>query len=471
MTDVGVVSRAGSTRTRPSLGAATVTLLAARLTAVASTFLAGVVAARLLDPAELGRAGVALSLGWAVAVVANGGLNIAAVSFLGSAGRRQVRPAAVVAYVLALAVLAALVGLALTGVLAPLVGIAVGLAGFGGQSLALFAATAVVATATIGYEVVGAVLLGLERRRAYIVADVLRSGATLALTVVVLGWMTRSAPGYVLATGLGVAAPVVVGIVVVRRVTGTVRPRFDRDFSRAALKLGLAGQLGNVLTFASLRLDLFLVAALLRLDLAGVYFVVTRVAEVVGQASTAAATMLFPHVAAQPDRQSTAATERACRLTVLATLAVGGVLAGTSPWLLTWLFGDVYGVGVPALSILLVAMVPLALTRVLAADLKGRGRPGLVSVAAGVGALVTVLGDLALIPVLGIEGAAAASVLAYSGGALVLLGSYRRVTRASLLALVPRSGDLREGPELVRAMGRRATRARSRTQARNGRPA
>jgi O-antigen/teichoic acid export membrane protein len=443
---------AGAVARGTPLGSAMAALTAARLVSVGATFLAGVVAARLLTPATLGVAGVGLTVGWAVAIVANGGLNIAAIYFLGQ--RADERPR-IVAYVLSLCLGAAVVALVLTGAVGPVVGALA----LGDPAPLLFGAAAVLAAATIGYEVAGSLLLGLERRRAYVVADLLRSLATLGLTVVVLS-VVRTAPAYVIATGLGVVVPAVAALLVVRRAAGSLRPRFDSVFSRDALRLGLAGQAGNVLSFVNLRLDLLLVPALLRLDLAGIYFVATRVSEVVGQVSTASAAMLFPHVAAQREARTTSATERTCRLTLVVTFGLAVLMAVVSPVLLGVLFGAAYRGATTALLILLAAMLPLALTRVIAADLKGRGRPGLVSAATGVGAVVTVVGDVALIPRHGIEGAAVASVVAYAITTAVLLGCYRRTSGGPLTALLPRGTDARDLVGMVVRLATRSTRTR-----------
>lgn len=427
-----------------SLGSAMVALTAARLASVAAVFLSGVVAARLLSASAMGVAGVGLTVGWAVAIVANGGLNIAAVYYL---GRRPEDRAVLVARLVGLLLGALAVGAVVTALVAPVLGAT----SLDRQRPLLFAAAAVLAMATVGYELAGALLLGLDRRRAYILADVLRSAATFGLAVLVLGLLTRTAEGYVLATGLGVVVPAVFGLVVVRRTVGSLRPRYDREFTGAALRMGLAGQVGNVLTFVNLRLDLLLVPAFLRLDQAGIYFVATRVSEVVGQASTASASMLFPHVAGQADRNATAVTERTSRLTLLATLVAGAALAAVSPWVLGLFFGEVYRAGTFALLLLLTATLPLALARVLAADLKGRGRPGLVSIGTGVGAAVNVLANLALIPVWGLEGAAVASILSYGVMAVALLLSYRRVTGGRVRALLPGPADIVDAIALVRS--------------------
>jgi O-antigen/teichoic acid export membrane protein len=124
-------------------------------------------------------------------------------------------------------------------------------------------------------------------------------------------------------------------------------------------------------------------------------------------------------------------------------------------------FGDDFVAGAPTVRIMLVAMLPLSIVRLMAGDLKGRGRPGLVSVAAGVAVLGTVVFDLLLIPLLGIEGAALASLLTYTTSATMLLYAYRRETGGSLRALVPQPRDL---PQLW-ALGLAALAARRRTGA------
>ncbi|GAB3405013.1 lipopolysaccharide biosynthesis protein [Flindersiella endophytica] len=431
-----------------SLGSAMIALTGARLASVVAVFLAGVIAARLLDPAAVGVAGVGLTVGWAVAIIANGGLNISVIYFL---GRRPDERALLIRRFAGLGLLALVAGVAVTAAVAPFV---TAFSLDGRPSAGLFAGAAVLAAATIGYELAGAGLLGLEQRRPYVLADILRSVATLGLTVVLLALVSRTAEGYVLATGLGVAVPAVFALVVVRRRAGRLAPSYDRPFSREALKMGLAGQLGNVLTFLNLRLDLLLVPALLRLDQAGVYFIATRVSEVVGQASTASASMLFPHVAGQGAKngggRATAVTERTSRLTLLATLAAAAALAAVSPWVLTLFFGAEYHSGTVALLLLLVAMLPLALARVLAADLKGRGRAGMTSIGTGIGAAVNLVANLALIPGFGLAGAAIGSVLSYGVMAGVLLACYRRVTGGGLLALLPRPSDVSDAIRLVR---------------------
>lgn len=427
-----------------SLGSAVVALTGARLLAAGAQFLAGIIAARLLDPAAVGVAGVGLTVGWIVAICANGGLNIAAIYFL---GRRPEERDVLIPRFVGLGLGAVAVAVLATAIAAPVVGIAV----LDRQAPGLFAAAAALGAGTLAYELTGALLLGISHRRAYVAADIVRSVASLTATVLVLAVLSRTPEGYVAATAVGTVVPAVFALIVVRRRVPSIRPRANRAFGKEALRMGLAGQVGNILSFLNLRLDLLLVPALVRLEAAGVYFIATRVAEVVGQASNAAAAMLFPHVAAQEDRDATTTTERTSRLTLLATTGAAAVLAALAGPLLGLFFGSAYRAGALALVWLLAAMLPLALARVLGADLKGRGRPGLVSIGTGTGAVVTVLANLALIPPFGIEGAAIASVLAYLSSAVTLAIFYRRVTGGALGRLLPRPADVTDVLRLLRS--------------------
>ena len=117
-------------------------------------------------------------------------------------------------------------------------------------------------------------------------------------------------------------------------------------------------------------------------------------------------------------------------------------------------FGSGFASGTTTLQLSLIAMVPLALARILSGDLKGRGRADYVSLANLLAVALTAIGCVVLIPPFGIEGAAIASVVTYIGLALALLIAYRRVTRAPLGRLVPRFADV----GLVWEIGRRAIR-------------
>ena len=435
-------------------GADVALLVAARLASVAAFFGVTVVGARFLSAEELGSAAAGQTIGMIAALVANGGLNIATIYFL------QQRPAerpAIVPGLVFLGISASALAAVLILVSAPiLLGLVVSADGW-----PLLVGAAAMGATMVAFEVTGALLLGLGFPRAYTLMELVRGVGSLAAVAVLLAGPWRAGGGFVLGLAVGYAAASLLGLVRTKRSGMPLRPRLDPELSSAALAFGVRGQIGNVFQFLGVRLDLLIVPALLDLRAAGIYFVAVRMSDVVGQAATAASSLIFPRVAAQEDRTSTLLTERATRLILLVVAASSVVLGLVADLVLRVAFGPVYASGTAALLILLVAMLPLSAGRVLAADLKGRGRPGLVSAAALLSVVATVAFDLALIPGLGIVGAAVASLLAYSVTTVALLLAYRSVSGGRFSALLPRPSDARDllgatRRTLNRAVGRQA---------------
>lgn len=421
-------------------------LTAARFSTVVALFGVTLVAARTLPETSVGSAAVGQTIGMIAALVANGGINIATIYYLQSQPTERSR---IVGRVTAIAVVACSVAGMLVLASAPFL-----FSLIGSVELPLLLAAGTLGIAMIGFEFSGALLLGLGLPGRFTMLELIRGWCSLAAVVVLLIGLARTDTGLVLGLALGYAGAAVMGLTWTSRAGMPLAPRYDGTFTRAALAFGLRGQVGNVFQFLGVRLDLLLVPALIDLRAAGIYFVAVRVSDAVGQAATAASSLVFPQVAGDRERGSTHLTERVVRMTILAIAPAILIVGMTGQLVLGTAFGDAYAEGAGALTILLAATLPLAIGRVIAADLKGRGRPGLVSVSAAVSVGATIVFDLALIPVLGIEGAAVASLLTYAAGMILLLLAYRSVTQGSLMALVPRPSDLGEVAASIRQLAR-----------------
>ncbi len=431
-------------------GAQVIALAAARLSTVAAFFFITVVGARLLTPEQLGSAAVGQTVGMIAALVANAGINISTIYFL---QQRPAERAALVQRLTAIAIGAVSLAVILVLILAPLV---FGLVLHETDWPLLVAAAAMGAT-MIAFEFSGALQLGLDQPGRFSILELVRGwGSLLAVGLLLIGPL-RTDAGFVVGMALGYAAAAVMGLGWTRRSGFSLAPRLDTSFSRTALGFGLRGQVGNVFQFLGVRLDLLLVPALLDLRTAGIYYVAVRVSDVVGQVATAAASLVFPRVAALADRRSTALTERVTRMTLWLVAAAAIVLALAGELVLRVFFGAAYVGGTVVLPILLIAILPLSTGRILAADLKGRGRPELVSIAALVAVAGTFAFQLLLIPQLGLTGAGIAAVLAHTSSAVILLLAYRAVTGGHLTALIPRPADIGVMVETVRSARRAST--------------
>jgi O-antigen/teichoic acid export membrane protein len=131
----------------------------------------------------------------------------------------------------------------------------------------------------------------------------------------------------------------------------------------------------------------------------------------------------FPRLAAQS--RATAATHRLQRLAVLGSAGFATAmlvpLAAVACWVVPLVYGASYRGAVPLLWILAPGAVFLACIQVVGDILRGRNRPIFVAWAEGLAAVVTVVLLLALLPVMGVTGAAVASTVAYGIALAVML--------------------------------------------------
>ncbi|MHB1593660.1 MAG: FkbM family methyltransferase [Streptosporangiaceae bacterium] len=137
----------------------------------------------------------------------------------------------------------------------------------------------------------------------------------------------------------------------------------------------------------------------------------------------------FPMLASQ--RTMTPATYRLQRAAVIgsAVLATAMLapLASVAHWLIPWIYGAAYRSAVPLLWVLTPGAIFLSCNQVVGDLLRGRNRPIVVARAEGLAAMFTVVLLIALLPVVGVYGAAIASTVAYGVSLVVLLWSLHRL--------------------------------------------
>lgn len=267
----------------------------------------------------------------------------------------------------------------------------------------------------------------------------------LVLALVLVLALGLGAIGAVWATVLGAWVGLGWTIRAVRGL-GSFWPRWDGAVLRPLLGLGLRGHAGNVVQTFNYRLDALLVQGFLGQAAVGLYQTGVVLAEMVWYLPNAISAALLPQVAATRDSQP---TPRVTRHTLLLTScgAVGLLLVA---WPALALLRPRYLPALPPMAVLLVGVVALSVHKVLASDLSGRGMPQYPSLTSTLALMVTLVGDVLLIPRLGIVGAALASTLAYIVQTIVLLHIYTRLEQVRWRdVLIPCRDDLRFYRRLV----------------------
>jgi O-antigen/teichoic acid export membrane protein len=211
------------------------------------------------------------------------------------------------------------------------------------------------------------------------------------------------------------------------------RARYFRGWRRPDVALGKEicgygwrGQLGGLLSLVNLRLDVAVLGALAGPGVLGVYAIASKYAELLRLPGLAVNYVLYPAFAGTRAAVARART-RALLAPVLAVNAQAAVpLAAAAGPLLPLVYGDAFRAAVHPAWILLAGLVGDGVTGLLGAYLYGVRRPGLNSLAIGAGVLVTVAGDVLLIPRYGATGAAVASAVAYLATTAALLACFTR---------------------------------------------
>ena len=286
-----------------------------------------------------------------------------------------------------------------------------------------------------------AILTGLERFR-------LRAGLSLANQVIELiaivtlvAVFGRSAEMAVMGVLIGLLIGITITIAFLKDpLQGFWNFAHARKRLGSALSLGLRGQLGDLATFFNYRLDVFIVNFFLGPTQVGIYTLGVIVSESVWQIPQAAAVALFPRTARTIDQGATGFTCLVSRQVLLLALLLGIAMALSSPFLIPLLFGMQFSPAVAVIWWILPGTIALSLGKVMSADLAARGKPEYSSIFAFISLVVTIVLDFALIPRMGIQGAALASTAAYIVDSVLLaiaLKHILNVTWKSLLIPTP----------------------------------
>ena len=223
------------------------------------------------------------------------------------------------------------------------------------------------------------------------------------------------------------------------RIVGS-RPRellltLDRRVLKETIPFGLRGYAARFCAFGALRLDAFLIAALMSSADVGIYMVGVALAERISMIPEAIATALLPRVASL-GADATSMTTMATRNTLFSVGLTSAFLALIARPLVVTLYGVSYGGAALALVALLPGIAALSISGVVSSYITGKGHPEYGILPALLSLIVNVGANLYLIPRLGILGAALASTLSYTmaGGCFVAI--FMRMSGATLSDLL-----------------------------------
>jgi O-antigen/teichoic acid export membrane protein len=284
-------------------------------------------------------------------------------------------------------------------------------------------------------------LVGQLRFGLFNILVVLSKVAAVTAIVVLVGALDLGVAGGLLATGAG---SLVFMLGALRVIIRAGAPRLDLALLRQMLAYGRRVQFGSIFQIANARLDVLILQFFQPLSQVGYYVVAQTMAELVLVLGRSFQSSVLPLVARyEGEERQALTTESSLRHHGILAFGVMLANAGIGSLLIVFAFGPSFHPALLPMFIILPGMWFLSTGAVVAGDLRGRGRPGASSALAGGAVAVTVVLDLALIPSLGVPGAAIASVVAYTVYGVSSLVVLARVSGIPLRRLtLPTRADL-----------------------------
>jgi O-antigen/teichoic acid export membrane protein len=231
------------------------------------------------------------------------------------------------------------------------------------------------------------------------------------------------------------------------RDVGLARP--DIRVLLGSIRFGLRAWVGSLSSFLNLRADQVLMGFIATEASLGVYAVAVNGAEVLLYLPAALGLALVPAIAGSDANRRSDRTLAVFRMVSLLTLPLVMLAALLGPTVLPAVFGSAYEASVEPFVWLLPGTFGFIAITVLSNALLGSGSPGTASLPPLAALVVGITLDLVLIPRYGATGAAIATTTASLAGGTVALLAYRARSRFAWGAVIPRMSDVRALRRLV----------------------
>jgi O-antigen/teichoic acid export membrane protein len=215
-----------------------------------------------------------------------------------------------------------------------------------------------------------------------------------------------------------------------------VRWQFFSHTTKPIINYGLKSYLANLMTLFTYRLDSYLVNFYAGLTSVGIYSTSVATAEIIWNLPNAVSSALFPKVSGLDEESGSLLTARTCRILILITIPLTLAFGVIGYYLIPVIFGEAFLGSVGPFLLLLPGMIFVLISKILSANLSGRGKPQYAAYTATITLGITILLDIYWIPRLGVPGAAIASTVAYLAGAVSSLFWFQKVSQIHWLQVI-----------------------------------
>jgi O-antigen/teichoic acid export membrane protein len=203
----------------------------------------------------------------------------------------------------------------------------------------------------------------------------------------------------------------------------------DRKAMRSIFLYGIKSHTSNTSSYLNQRLDQLVISIFLTARELGIYVVAVTFTLFTSLLGASVMVAALPNIARlETTAEKAALGRRFVSLTLLASIVASLPIIVLAPWLIKLFFGHAFAVGANITRVTAIASISFATTRVLEGVLRGLGRPLTAGTAEFVALGGTFAGLAALLPTLGLIGAAWATLVSYSISGLWMAWRIRVIT-------------------------------------------
>jgi O-antigen/teichoic acid export membrane protein len=304
-------------------------------------------------------------------------------------------------------------------------------------------------------------LVGMRRIGWMAVVSLTSVAVQLAAALVLVLGLRLGVNGALLSVIVAGAAAIAVALRLLARAGWASRGPVSWAAIKALAAYGVRYYVAKLSNLVHFRVGTLILAFFAGAPEIGLFAAASQLVSKVTLISKAVETALYARVASDEGGRPLLVAQTV-RVTVLAAGLLLVLITALSRPIVTVVLSPRFLSSLPLIWIIAPGILVRSASNVLMAYFMGTNRPAVCSWSIGLGVLVNVVGIVALLPPLGLSGAAWAMTAGYAMSGLVLVASFRRVTGTRLADLwKPRRGDLVAVAEAIRgvrgALGRQPT--------------
>jgi stage V sporulation protein B len=192
-----------------------------------------------------------------------------------------------------------------------------------------------------------------------------------------------------------------------------LRFRFDRLMARESWDAGSKAAISHVSLFLLFRIDILLINLYLGVAAAGLYSIAVLLAELLQKMANTAGNVIFPQIAGNSNDAGKSLTGQVWKFITLFGLCFSALMIFIGRPLIVLLFKKEFAPAATALFWLLPGTIVMSGAKILNFSLWARGFPRITAIAPMIALISNVVLNIAMIPKLGIDGAAIATSISF----------------------------------------------------------